>query len=245
MNKIVIIIPSRLDAVRLPNKPLELIDNKEMILHVYEAAIKTNTGEVYVATPDQKIIDLIKNNDGKAVLTSSNHQTGTDRVHEVFKNQLKCEPDIVVNLQGDMPNIDPKDITNLISYMDKGRCDIGTLASSVSSNMELNDENIVKVTVKQDLKVNEYSQAIDFFRVNKNNHKNLYHHVGIYAFTNKALLRYVSLKRSKIELERKLEQMRALENSMTIHVGFINSLPLSVDTKNDLVKVRKIMEKNE
>tara|TARA_Y100001958_G_C21140145_1_gene479065 strand:- start:211 stop:951 length:741 start_codon:yes stop_codon:yes gene_type:complete len=244
MNKIVIIIPSRLDAVRLPDKPLELIDNKEMILHVYEAAIKTNTGEVYVATPDQKIIDLIKNNDGKAVLTSSNHQTGTDRVYEVFKKQLKCEPDIVVNLQGDMPNIDPKDITSLISYMNEGKCDMGTLASSVGSNMELNDENIVKVAVKQDLKINQFSQAIDFFRENKNNYKNLYHHVGIYAFTNKALLRYVSLKRSKLELERKLEQMRALENSMTIHVGYINSSPLSVDTKNDLVRVKKIMENN-
>ena len=89
MNKTAIIIPSRLEAVRLPNKPLELINNKEMILHVYEAAKKTNTGEVYVATPDQKIIDLIKDVGGKAVLTSLDHQTGTDRVYEVFKNQLE------------------------------------------------------------------------------------------------------------------------------------------------------------
>ena len=89
MNKTAIIIPSRLDALRLPNKPLELINNKEMILHVYEAAKKTNTGEVYVATPDQKIIDVITNNGGKAVLTSLDHQTGTDRIYEVFKNELK------------------------------------------------------------------------------------------------------------------------------------------------------------
>ena len=149
MTENVIIIPSRLEATRLPNKPLKKINNKEMILHVYEAAIKTNTGEVYVATPDQKIIDLIKNNDGKAVLTSSNHQTGTDRVYEVFKNQLKCEPDIVVNLQGDMPNIDPKDITNLISYMDKGRCDIGTLASSLSFSAPTWIEYLIKVDSAQ------------------------------------------------------------------------------------------------
>ena len=84
MNKTAIIIPSRLDALRLPNKPLKLINNKEMILHVYEAAKKTNTGEVYVATPDQKIIDIIISNGGKAVLTSLNHQTGTDRIYEVF-----------------------------------------------------------------------------------------------------------------------------------------------------------------
>ena len=244
MDKIAIIIPSRLDAVRLPNKPLELINNKEMIIHVYEAAKKTNLGEVYVATPDQKIIDLINKNGGAAVKTLPGHETGTDRVYEVFKNQLKSLPSIIVNLQGDMPNIDPNVITDLISYMNEGKCDIGTLASSFSSDREIVEENNVKVAVKEKLKNNEFSQAIDFFRKEEKNYKYFYHHIGIYAFTNKALVRYVSLKRSKLELKRKLEQMRALENSMTIHVGFINSSPLSVDTKNDLIKVRKNMEEN-
>ncbi len=242
MNKTVIIIPSRLEAVRLPNKPLELINNKEMILHVYDAAKKTNTGEVYVATPDEKIIDLIKKNGGKAVLTSSSHQTGTDRVYEVFKHQLNSEPDIIVNLQGDMPNIDHTSIINLVSYMHEGRCDIGTLASSFSSEEELADENNVKVSVLEKLNINQFGIATDFFRIDDKKYKNYYHHIGIYAFTNKALLRYVSLKRSKLELERKLEQLRALDNSMTIHVGYIKSSPLSVDTKNDLIKVRQIME---
>ena len=245
MNKTAIIIPSRLEAVRLPNKPLELINNKEMILHVYEAAKKSNTGEVYVATPDQKIKDLIINNGGKAILTSFNHQTGTDRVFEVFKNQLKSEPGIIINLQGDMPNIDPKTITKLVSYMNKGKCDIGTLASTFSSEKEMIDENNVKVTVKEKLESNQFVKATDFFRKDEKNCKYVYHHVGIYAFTNKALVRYVSLKRSKLELNRKLEQLRALENSMTIHVGYINSSPLSVDTKNDLIEVKKIMETNE
>ena len=245
MNKTAIIIPSRLEAVRLPNKPLELINNKEMILHVYEAAKKTNTEEVYVATPDQKIIDLVKENGGKAVRTSLDHQTGTDRVYEVFQNQLKREPNIVVNLQGDMPNIDPNAITSLIDYMNKGNCDIGTLASSFNSKEEIADANNVKVTVKEKLVNDQFSIATDFFRIGEKNHKNFYHHVGIYAFTNKALVRYVTLKRSKLELERKLEQMRALENSMKIHVGYVNSSPLSVDTKNDLMEVRKIMKNNE
>jgi 3-deoxy-manno-octulosonate cytidylyltransferase (CMP-KDO synthetase) len=245
MDKIAIIIPSRLDAVRLPNKPLELINNKEMIIHVYEAAKKANLGDVYVATPDQKIIDLINKNGGAAVKTLPDHETGTDRVYEVFKNQLKSLPSIIVNLQGDMPNIDPNVITDLISYMNEGKCDIGTLASSFSSDREIVEENNVKVAVKEKLKNNEFSQAIDFFRKEEKNYKYFYHHIGIYAFTNKALVRYVSLKRSKLELERKLEQMRALENSMTIHVGYINSSPLSVDTKNDLEEVREIMEKNE
>ncbi len=245
MNKTAIIIPSRLDAVRLPNKPLELIKNKEMILHVYEAAQKTNTGHVYVATPDQKIIDVVNKNGGKAILTEVNHQTGTDRVYEVFKNHLKSEPDLIINLQGDMPNIDPRAITNLVSYMSKGKCDIGTLASTFSSEKELADENNVKVATKNKLKINQFDQAIDFFRQDTKEYENYFHHVGIYAFTNKALVRYVSLKRSKLELQRKLEQLRALENSMTIHVGYINSSPLSVDTKSDLMEVRKIIETNE
>ena len=144
MNKTVIIIPSRLDALRLPNKPLELINNKEMILHVYEAAKKTNTGEVYVATPDQKIIDVIANHGGQAILTSLDHQTGTDRVYEVFKNELRNEPSLIINLQGDMPNIDPKAISDLVLYMKKGKCDIGTLASKFVSEEELTDENNVR-----------------------------------------------------------------------------------------------------
>jgi 3-deoxy-manno-octulosonate cytidylyltransferase (CMP-KDO synthetase) len=245
MNKTAIIIPSRLDALRLPGKPLELINNKEMILHVYDAAKKTNIGDVYVATPDKKIIEVINNHGGKAILTSLDHQTGTDRIYEVFENQLKSESSIIVNLQGDMPNIDSKAISDLILYMKKGECDIGTLASKFSSEAELIDENNVKVAVKEKLKAENFSKAIDFFRTFSNTFENIYHHVGIYAFTNKALVRYVSLERSKLELERKLEQLRALENDMSIHVGFINSSPLSVDTKNDLIKVKKIMENNE
>ena len=194
MNKTVIIIPSRLDAVRLPNKPLELINNKEMILHVYEAAKKTNS-EVYVATPDQKVIDVINLNKGKAVLTSINHQTGTDRVYEVFKGHLNSEPNLIINLQGDMPNIKPQAISDLINYMQQGNCDIGTLASSFSSNDELADENNVKVAAKEKLTNGKFSEAIDFFRKDSNDYENYYHHVGIYAFTNKALVRYVSLKR--------------------------------------------------
>ena len=225
MNKSVIIIPSRLDAQRLPNKPLKLINNKEMILHVYEAAQKSEVGEVYVASPDQKIIEVIKNSGGKAIQTSIDHQTGTDRVFEVFKDTLKSAPSVIVNLQGDMPNIKPEVIKDLIIYMEYGKCDIGTLASEI--------------------KPGAFSEALDFVRIKPMITQNLYHHVGIYAFTNKALLRYVSLKRSKLELKRKLEQLRAMENNMSIHVGLIHSSPLSVDTEKDLIDIKKLMEKND
>ena len=117
MNKTAIIIPSRLDARRLPNKPLKLINNKEMILHVYDAAINSNAGAVYVATPDQKIIDIVKNSGGNAIKTSDNHETGTDRIFEVFQNTLSSEPNIIINLQGDMPNIKPSSISKLEKLM--------------------------------------------------------------------------------------------------------------------------------
>ena len=144
-----------------------------------------------------------------------------------------------------MPNIDPQAITDLVSYMKEGKCDIGTLASSFNSNSELEDKNNVKVAVKEKLIANKFVEATDFFRITSKTYQNFYHHVGIYAFTNKALVRYVSLKRSKLEIERKLEQLRAFENNMSIHVGYINSSPLSVDTEKDLIEVKKIMENND
>ncbi len=129
--------------------------------------------------------------------------------------------------------------------MNKGHCEIGTLASKLSSNEELDDENVVKVLVKEKLKTSMYVKALDFVRLKNIQELQAYHHIGIYAFTNKALSRYVGLKRSKLELERKLEQLRAMENGMSIHVGYVDSSPLSVDTEQDLEEIKKIMKTNE
>ena len=243
MSNTAVIIPSRLKAERLPNKPLKLINKKEMILHVYETAIKAKIGEVFVATPDREIADIIKSHGGKVVITNKSHQTGTDRIFEVFQKELKSEPEFIVNLQGDMPNLNPLAIYNLIEHMKKKTCDIGTLASELS-NLELNDPNVVKVITSKNIeKEKEFSSALDFFRASKNSETNsVYHHIGIYAFTNKALIRYVSLKRSKLEIEKKLEQLRALENQMKIEVGYIEDCPLSVDTEKDLEEIKKIMQ---
>ena len=243
MSNTAVIIPSRLKAERLPNKPLKLINKKEMILHVYEIAIKAKIGEVFVATPDREIADIIKSHGGKATITNKSHQTGTDRIFEVFQKELKSEPEFIVNLQGDMPNLNPLAIYNLIEHMKKKTCDIGTLASELG-NLELNDPNVVKVITSKNIeKEKEFSSALDFFRASKNYGTNsVYHHIGIYAFTNKALIRYVSLKRSKLEIERKLEQLRALENQMKIEVGYIEDCPLSVDTEKDLEEIKKIMQ---
>ena len=243
MEKIAIIIPSRLNADRLPDKPLKLINNKEMILHVHDAAKDSNVGQVIVATPDQEILELIKKHNGQAVLTNNKHETGTDRVFEVFEKELNSKPEIIINFQGDMPNLNSNVIKDLAEYMKKNLCDIGTLASHIENDYEKKDPNVVKVLAENDIENKSFAKAIDFFRTsNKPLSKFTYHHVGIYAFTNKALIRYVSLKRSKLEIERKLEQMRALENKMKIDVGFIDSCPLSVDTEADLKAVKKIME---
>jgi len=243
MTKIAIIIPSRLDAVRLPNKPLKLINNKEMILHVLDVATSSDVENVFVATPDQKIIDVVKNYGGQAVLTSNTHQTGTDRVFEVFDKVLKKQIDIIINLQGDMPNLNISSLKNIINHMKKNVCDICTLASKLKTNKEINDPDICKVVVDKDIEKNNYASALDFYRVPTNkNTSNTYHHIGIYGFTSKAIMRYVGLKRSKLEIERKLEQLRALEDKMRLDVCYIDACPLSVDNENDLNKIKKIME---
>ena len=242
MTKIAVIIPSRLQAKRLPNKPLKTINNKEMIVHVLEVATKANIGDVIVATPDQKIVELVKKNNGKAITTKFDHETGTDRIFEVFEKELNKKPEIIINLQGDMPNLDPKEIIFLSNYLKKGLCDIVTLASNLLAD-EAYDPNVVKVFTKEAMTKSTFSTATDFHRNITTGHNDFaYHHIGIYGFTNKALIKYVNLKRSKLELERNLEQMRALENNMKIHVGLVNSIPLSVDTEEDLQEIKKNME---
>ena len=243
MNNIAIIIPARLNAERLPNKPLKLINNKEMILHVYDVAKDSDVGQVIVATPDQKILELIKKHNGQAVLTSNKHKTGTDRIFEVFEKELNSKPEIIINFQGDMPNLNSNVIKDLAEHMKKNLCDIGTLASYIENDHEKKNPNVVKVLTDSTIENKFFAKAVDFFRIsNEPLNKLTYHHVGIYAFTNKALIRYVSLKRSKLEIKRKLEQMRALEDRMKIDVGYIDSCPLSVDTEEDLKAVKKIMK---
>ena len=244
MNDKVIIIPSRLEASRLPNKPLKKINNKEMILHVYEAAKKANIGKVIVTSPNEQILSLIKSVNGISVKTSINHKTGTDRIFEVFDKYLKGEPKYIINLQGDMPNIEPQAIKMLSDYISRNLCDIATLASKFNQEKELNDKNKVKVLTNNPMKLNSFVNAIDFDRLNemRKQDQHSYHHIGIYAFTKEALLRYVSLKQTKKEKERNLEQLRALDNNMKIHVGYTSYTPLSVDTEEDLKNIQSLMK---
>ena len=242
MKNTVIIIPTRLGAKRFSNKPLAKIKNIPMIVHVLNRAKESSVGKVYVATPDNEISDIVKENGGHAIVTKNNHFSGSDRVYEAYLKSLKEGTDLIINLQGDMPNINPDSISKLEKLMRENSCDIGTLASPIKNKDEIVDTNIVKVHVDGDLKNDNFLDAKDFFRT-KTNLKNekIYHHIGIYAFTSIALSKYVKLSRSKLEIERNLEQMRAMENNMSIKVGLSNSTPLGVDTETDLKKVSEEM----
>ena len=243
MGKSIIIIPSRLQAKRLPSKPFLKINNKPMIIHVMERAKESNVGEVIVATPDKEILDLVKKYSGNAIITSNEHETGTDRVYECLQKFTKDEIDIVINLQGDMPNLDSKNIKNLEYLMRKHKSKIGTLASKIKNFEELKNKNVVKVETFQKLNYSNFLKVKDFLRIKKNvNKKNIYHHIGIYAFTMKTLSSYVKLDRTKNELNRNLEQMRAMDNNIEIKVALSKSLPLSIDTQEDFLLIKKSME---
>ena len=242
MKNTAIIIPTRLGAKRFPNKPLAKINNVPMIIHVLNRARESNIGDVFVATPDQEIFQVIQAYGGKAIMTKADHYSGSDRVYEAYIKELKNNVDLIINLQGDMPNIKPNSISKLAKLMKDNGGDVGTLASYIKEKKEIIDPNVVKVCIDQELKDDNFLVAKDFFRLKDNlNNEKIYHHIGIYAFTSAALTKYVNLPRSKLELERNLEQMRAMENKLKVKVGLSDSLPLGVDTEQDLIKVSKEM----
>ena len=242
MKNTAIIIPTRLGAKRFPNKPLAKINDIPMIIHVLNRAKESKIGEVLVATPDNEIYEIVKKNGGEAILTKPDHLSGSDRIYEAYIKLFKNNVDLIINLQGDMPNIKPSSISKLEKLMRSGNCSIGTLASKIVDNNDIINSNIVKVHLSETLKDGAFIEAKDFFRIKKDlNSEKIYHHIGIYAFTNIALTKYVKLPRSQLEIERNLEQMRAMENNMMIKVGLSDSKPLSVDTEEDLAKVSKEM----
>ena len=149
MKNTAIIIPTRLGAKRFPNKPLAKINNTPMIIHVLNRAKEANIGAVFVATPDEEIFNLVNENGGKAILTKQDHSSGSDRIYEVYLKELKNKVDIIINLQGDMPNIRAETILMLEKFMQNNDCDIGTLASNITDKHEIIDPNIVKDVMKR------------------------------------------------------------------------------------------------
>ena len=238
MKNTTIIIPARLKAKRFPNKPLAKILGKEMILHTLNRGLESGI-EVFVATPDNEILEIVKKHGGNAILTGD-HPNGTSRTLEAITKIKNDNVDLVINLQADLPNINSSSILKLEKLMRKSNSPIGTLASLITKD-EIDDENVVKVEVETDLKEDNFLKAKDFFRLKKDlKNKKIYHHIGIYAFTIAALTKYVKLPSSKLEVKRNLEQMRVMGN-IEIQVGYCDSNPLSVDTLEDLKRVEKEM----
>ena len=231
-----------MSASRLKGKPLLKINNLPIICHVVEKAKEADIGEVIVATEDKEIAVAVKKNGGKAILTG-NHNTGTDRIFEAFQKLKIKDVDYVLNLQGDEPMIDPKDIINLNNLMIKNNSEIGTLASVIKENTILNNENVVKVITKEKLEKNNFTKAINFSRKNlSKQNSNIYHHIGIYAYKVSVLEKFINLNQTKNEIENHLEQLRALDNNITIMVALAKSSPIGVDTKEDFLAIKKIME---
>ena len=243
MTKTLILIPSRMTATRLPGKPLLKINNLSMISHVFKRAEEANIGEVVVATEDQEILTDVLKNGGKAILTNNNHKTGTDRIFEAYKKLNIKNVDYILNLQGDEPDIDKDDIINLNNFMINHDAELGTLAAQIKDDEMLNNKNIVKVIVENKLEVNNFPKALNFTRENlSSNNQNIYHHIGIYSYKISVLEKFVSLDQTNNEKKNKLEQLRALDNKLKINVALAKSSPIGVDTEEDYLAIKKIME---
>ena len=240
--KTLVIIPSRLAATRLPGKPLLKINGLSMISHVFKKAEEANIGEVFVAAEDQEIINEVNKNGGQAILTSNIHKTGTDRVFEALKKIGKPDVELVMNLQGDEPLMDIEDIKNLHNQMLRTKSEMGTLASKIKDKSFFQKENVVKVLTNQSLANFEFPEAINFMRKSSDLSDNVYHHLGIYCYRTETLKKFVSLDQSPNEIHNKLEQLRALENKIKIKVSLAKESPIGVDTKEDLIAIKKIME---
>jgi len=239
--KTLTIIPSRLSATRLPGKPLLKINDISIISHVFKRAEEANIGEVVVATEDQEIVDDVVKNGGRAILTARNHKTGTDRIYEALQKLELKDVDLIMNLQGDEPAINIEDIVSLNEKMISNQSKMGTLAAEIRDLKDLDNENIVKVVTKENLNTDQFSQANKFLR-KSSDVANIYHHIGIYCYSTETLKKFVELNQSKNEIKNRLEQLRALDNNIEINVALANSSPIGVDTEEDYLALKKIME---
>ncbi len=242
MSDTIILIPSRMSASRLPGKPLMRVNGIPIISHVLKKAQETQIGEVFVATEDKEILDEVKKTKGNAVLTSKKPLTGTDRIWEAYKLLNLKNIQYIINLQGDEPLINVDDIKNLHSLTKKYKCQINTLASNLNNPKLLSNKNIVKVQTDKELTKNSITVAKNFFREKYENDKNIYHHIGIYAFSVSTLETFTNLKQSHNEKKENLEQLRALDNHIKINVSHASSKVIGIDTKEDYIELKKIME---
>lgn len=240
-----IVIPSRLKATRLPNKPLALIAGEPMIAHVWRRAVAAGVGPVVVAAGDQEIVDIITGLGGSAVLTDPALPSGSDRVHAAAE---KVDPDhdfdVIINLQGDLPTLDPAILQAVLKPLAVPAVDIATLANEFHDETDARNDADVKIVLA--LRDNDtLGRCLYFSREPVPwGEARRWHHIGIYAYRRTSLARFITLPVHPLEEAEKLEQLRALADGMRIDAAIVHSTPFGVDTPADLEKARAVIGKS-
>ncbi|MBB4009744.1 3-deoxy-manno-octulosonate cytidylyltransferase [Allorhizobium taibaishanense] len=239
--KTLVLIPARMASTRLPGKPLADIAGLPMIVQVAKRALEANVGRIVVAVDHPDVFDTVTAAGFEAVMTGEQHQSGSDRIHEaLLKIDPQGEAEIIINVQGDLPTIDPATIRAALRPLEDPAVDIATLTVEIEDEAEKTNPNVVKV-VGSPLTENRL-HALYFTRATAPHGKGpLYHHIGLYAYRRAALERFVALSPSTLEKRESLEQLRALEAGMRIDVEIVETVPLGVDTAADLEKARVIL----
>jgi 3-deoxy-manno-octulosonate cytidylyltransferase (CMP-KDO synthetase) len=242
MQRTLVVIPARMQASRLPGKPLVDIAGEPMIVHVWRRAMAAETGRVVVATDTEEIVAAVRKAGGEAVLTRPDHASGSDRVFEAV-NHVDPEGDfeIILNLQGDLPAMEPGIVRDCLSPLQDKGPQIATIAAVITAAENRTDPNVVKV-VGTPTGVPGRLRALYFTRATAPAGEGpLYHHFGMYAYRRSALERFVSLRPSTLEKREQLEQLRALEDGMRIDVTLVDSVPVEVNTPDDLERARRLI----
>jgi 3-deoxy-manno-octulosonate cytidylyltransferase (CMP-KDO synthetase) len=241
MADILILIPARMASNRLPGKPLADIAGEAMIVHVMRRAQEARLGEVWVATDSEAIAACVEKAGGRAVMTAASHASGSDRIFEALEAvDPQRRASIVLNVQGDLPTLPPSDIVAALGPLADPAVDVATIAAEIHRPQERSDPNVVKV-VGTPVAARRL-RALYFTRATAPAGEGpLYHHIGLYAFRRAALARFVALPPSPLEQRERLEQLRALEAGMRIDVTIVDSVPLGVDTPEDLARARAML----
>jgi len=237
-----LLIPARMASARLPGKPLADIGGVPMIVRVWARAVAAGLGPVVVAAGEPEIVAAVEKAGGRAVLTDPDLPSGSDRIWAAL---TLADPqgahDVVVNLQGDLPALDPEQLKTVVACLRKSGADIATLAAPIDNEVDETNPAVVKAVVAWDA-AERFGRALYFTRAPAPTGEGvLYHHIGLYAYTRQALEDFVALPPSALEQREKLEQLRALEAGMSIAVARVDEAPLSVDTPADLERARKIL----
>jgi 3-deoxy-manno-octulosonate cytidylyltransferase (CMP-KDO synthetase) len=240
--KPIVLIPARLAATRLPDKPLADIHGTPMIVHVWRRAMEARCGPVIVAAGEPAIAEAVERAGGRAILTGAHHPSGTDRIFEALG---KIDPagahDVIVNLQGDLPAIDPADLRAVLAPLADPAVDIATLVAECREDYERREPSVVKC-VTAFAPGQRVARALYFSRAPVPSGEGpLYHHIGLYAFRRAALARFVALPPSPLEKRERLEQLRAIEAGMRIDAALVDKVPFGVDTQADLERARALL----